>query len=73
MTYLYGIMHWPFKEGLEDGKILLEGLIDHKRDPDGQFFELLKYDRELTKEECRKYDYEDLSDDAERWWNGDWY
>ncbi len=69
-TYLYGIIHWSFQEGLEEGKILLDGLIDHKKDPDGQYFELLKYDRKLTPEEMKENDYEDLNDEPDKWWNG---
>lgn len=63
--WLYGTKFWWLGEP--------EGVIKRKRDPDGQFNELLKFDRRLTKEEIEKYELEDLNgEDVSRWWKGNW-
>ena len=62
--WLYGTKFWWLGEP--------EGVIDRKRDPDGQYEELLKYDRQLTEEELEKYNMDDLNDVPDKWWNGAW-
>ena len=64
MIYVYGSKQWWYGEP--------EDIVERKRDPDKQYNELFKMTRKLTQEELDKYHWDDLTEDGEQWWNGDW-
>lgn len=56
-TYKYGMKLRGFSIGCQP----LKGLIDASEDPEGKFYNILTYDRELTDEELEEYELEDLA------------
>lgn len=55
-SYKYGMRLRGFSIGSQP----LKGLVDATEDPDGKYYNILTYDRELDKEEISQYGLDDL-------------
>ena len=56
-TYKYGMKLRGFSIGCQP----LKGLVDAAEDPEGNYYSILTYDRELSDEELEQYELEDLA------------
>lgn len=54
MFYRYGMLHRGFSIGCQP----MEGLVRREDDSYGEYFDILVYERPLTKEECEQYELE---------------
>ena len=57
-TYTYGMRLRGFSLGCQP----MNGLIGHKDDPSGKYWDLLVYSRELTDEEVKSYELDRIQD-----------
>ena len=55
-TYKYGMRARGFSIGCQP----LKGLVDASEDPEGKYYNILTYDRELDEEELEQYELDDL-------------
>ena len=56
-TYKYGMKARGFSIGCQP----LKGLVDAAEDPEGKYYNILTYDRELSDEEVEQYELADLA------------
>lgn len=58
MTYKYGMRLHGFSIGCQPK----DGLIERMDDPAGKYYDILAYDRQLTKQELEDYELDDLNE-----------
>lgn len=60
MRYEYGMRLRGFSPGCQP----MNGLKDHREDETGKYYDLLVYDRKLTKEELRDYELDFVQEEG---------
>ena len=58
MTYKYGMRLRGFSPGCQPKK----GFVAREDDPSGRYYDILAYDRPLTKDELEDYELDDLNE-----------
>lgn len=61
MTYRYGMRLRGFSIGCQPK----QGLIERMDDPTNRYYDILVYDRSLTKKELEDYELDDLNEERE--------
>ena len=56
IEYLYGMTLRGFSPGCQP----MKGFVERRNDPSGKYWDILAYDRELSEEELRAYELEEV-------------